>query len=161
MWNILPTQWKKTNKFHNTWKSWNVCVCICLRRVFSRQMPRRQCCWKKSWKSPGSNHEAPIRLANRKHCTLLTQSNPHPRVFVCVFKAKRRREIRRFCMHGAFVIWKREKFDWQLDWYLRSKLRIVPMHNSWASITYQVQKTVTHNQSKWPSNCTCFHSHYR
>ena len=35
-------------------------------------------CREKPWKSQGSNHAAPIRLANRKHCALSTQPNPHP-----------------------------------------------------------------------------------
>ena len=33
-------------------------------------------CLEKPWKSWGSNHTAPIRLADRKHCAVSTQPNP-------------------------------------------------------------------------------------
>ena len=44
---------------------------------FSSQVPRSQMSWKNPGRKAGSNHTAPICLADRKHCTLPTQANAH------------------------------------------------------------------------------------
>ena len=57
------------------WDSASGCVHF-YEKSFSRQMPRIQMSWRTLEKS-GLEPAAPIRLADRTHCALPTQPNPH------------------------------------------------------------------------------------